>query len=200
MKADSLNIPIKPIRLFKKFKTKISKYQHEEGDPKFDCKNYDEETTYNSCIEDELTAQFKDLIGCHPPLISDKIEKMCNNTFNLSISVDSVKKVLDLIDDIFNDFQSTVCKKPCTYFTYETKKEYSFTMNQTNNVIKLVLDKTVDLTKTSFLLGFTSLLTGLGGAISGGRTLLWFILTVCGIGKIVEHLILAWKKNVLFKE
>ena len=115
---------------------------------------------------------FYQLIGCHPPLISDRIENMCNKTFDLSSSDENIRQVLDLIDNLFTDFHSTACKKPCTYFSFETRLMYSFTTNKTENAMKLVLDKVVDLTQTSFLIGVPSLFTGLGGAISAGRTLL----------------------------
>ena len=66
-----------------------------------------------------------------------------------------------------------------------TRQFYSFTMNRTENRIKVVLDNIVDLTQTNFLIGVPSLLTGFGGAISGGRTLLWFIISILGLFKIL---------------
>ena len=120
-------------------------------------------------------------------MISDRRDKMCNKTFNSTESDPSVKKVLDLIENTFNDFHSTTCKKPCTYFTFDTRQMYAFTMNGTENRIKVVLDTAVDLTQTYFLIGVPSLLTGLGGAISGGRTLLWFIISILGLVKIVRN-------------
>ena len=109
-----------------------------------------------------MRIRFHELIGCHPPLISDERDKMGNKTFNSTQSDPFVKKVLDLNHRIFNYFQSTTCKKPCTYYTFDTRKLYSFTMNRTENRIKVVLDNTVDLTQTHFLIGVPSLLTGLG--------------------------------------
>ena len=173
--------------MYTKFKTKISKFCHVEHDPKFDCKSYYENATYNDCIEKEVRIRFHELIGCHPPLISDKRDKMCNKTFNSTQSDPFVKKVLDLNHRIFNYFQSTTCKKPCTYYTFDTRQLYSFTMNRTDNRIKVVLDNTVDLTQTHFLIGVPSLLSGLGGAISGGRTLLWFIISILGLCKILRN-------------
>ena len=60
--------------------------------------------------------------------------------------------------------------------------------DKNENVLKIVFDNNVYLTKTSFLHGIPSLLIGLGGAISGGRTLLWFIAAALGIFKIAEKL------------
>ena len=84
MKGDQLKIPIKAQNSFRKFKTKISKFQHIEGDPNFECQTYTEDYTYAKCIENEISSIFHELIGCHPPLISEKRDKMCNKQFDLS--------------------------------------------------------------------------------------------------------------------
>ena len=52
-----------------------------------------------------------------------------------------------------------------------------------DNSIKI--DKSLKLIKTDFLLGVPSFLTGVGGAISGGRTLMWFIISSFGIMKLI---------------
>ena len=127
-----------------------------------------------------------DLIGCHPPLISEKRNKMCNISFDVDLQDGRVRNISLLLQDIFNDFESSTCKIPCTYFSYETSLLYSFFREGLENDVKLVFDKTVYLTKTSFLLGIPSMLIGLGGAVSGGRTLLWFITVALGLIKIAD--------------
>ena len=186
MKGDPLKIPIKAENLFKKFKIKISKYQHVEADPDFDCQPYTVDYTYTDCIEKEIASKYHELIGCHPPLISEKRDKMCNKTFDLDLQDGRVRNISLLLQDIVNDFESSTCKIPCTYFSYETSLLYSFFMEGFENDVKLVFDKTVYLTKTSFLLGIPSMLTGLGGAVFGGRTLLWFITAALGLIKIAD--------------
>ena len=188
MRGDSVEIGTDQSGLYKKYKTKISKFQHPEGDPKFDCKNYCKNETYNDCIENELVKKFQKLLGCHPPLISEKKEKMCNTTFNMSTSDDTVKNVLDLIDNMFTDFHSTSCKSPCTYYKYDTRLLYSFTINRKENRVKIVLDRVVDITLTSFLLSIPGFFVGLGGAISAGRTLFWFVVSAMGFWGIIKNL------------
>ena len=91
------------------------------------------------------------------------------------------------LKDIFNDFESSTCNLPCTYFSY------TFIRAGHDHKVKLVFDKTVYLSKTSFLLDLPSMLMGLVGPISGGRTLLWCITSALGIIKIAEQV--KSKKN-----
>ena len=63
MKGDQLKIPIKAQSLFRKFKTKISKFQHIEGDPNFECQTYTEDYTYANCIG--IFKLFKKLKYCN---------------------------------------------------------------------------------------------------------------------------------------
>ena len=102
---------------------------------------------------------------------------MCNSSFNLSKSDKRIAKVLDIIDDLFTDYHSISCKTPCTSYHYDTRLMYSFPMNITENSVKLVLDKVIDITITNFILGVPGLLSGIGGAIAAGRTLFWFIIS-----------------------
>ena len=188
MEGDAVEVQIKPYGNLRKFKTRISKFQHVKGDPKFDCENYDENRTYNDCIENELVTKFHELIGCHPPLISKKKEKICNKTFSLSRQDQSVLQLIDLLQNLVDDFDSNSCKKSCTRYVFETRKIYDTNSKKYNNSIKIVFDKNSVLTRTNFLLGVPSLLTGVGGAISGGRTLMWFIISSFGIIKIIQKL------------
>ena len=97
---------MKPQGFLRKFKTNLSKYQQIEGDSKFDCEHYDENKTYNDCIENEIVTTFHEPIGCHPPLISEKKEKMCNKTFSLPGQDESVKQLKDLVTDLVDNFDS----------------------------------------------------------------------------------------------
>ena len=51
-----------------------------------------------------------------------------------------------------------------------------------------------ELKKTSFLLSIPSLLTGVGGAISSGQTLMWMIVSVLGLTTIVKRF-KQWKQG-----
>ena len=94
-----------------------------------------------------------------------------------------------------NDFESSSCTKPCTEYNFETKMLYAQTIDQKENMIKIVFDQTVDLTKTCFLMVIPSLLTGIGGAISFGRTLLWIIVLIIGALKIIQKIKLNSQKT-----
>ena len=188
MKGDSIQLQTKPQGIYKKFKTKIAKFKHVKGDPKFDCETYDTNQTYSNCLEKELQMKFQNLLGCHPPLISSALEKMCNTTFNLSKSDKIVVKVLELVDNLFTNYHSTSCKTPCTYYHYDTRFLYSFPINSTENSVKLVMNKMVDITITSFMLRWAGLFTGIGGAISAGRTLFWFIISSLGVVRILKSI------------
>ena len=97
-----------------------------------------------------------------------------------------ILRFADFYKIVDNDFVASTCKDPCTYFSFETSLLYTYTLDHNENIARIVFDNTVYVTKTSFLLSIPSLLTGLGGAISGGRTLLWFITSALGIFKLVE--------------
>ena len=187
MKGDSIKIETKPEKKYRRYQTKISISKHVKGDPKYDCENYSEGSTYGKCIETELVTKIHELIGCHPPLISDKREGICNETFSLSRQKDdAVGKIVKLLKSILNDFESESCKPPCTKYEFETKLLYDTQWRNNENAISILFSKKVELTKTSFLIGIPHFLTGLGGAISGGRTLLWFICSAFCIAKIIE--------------
>ena len=95
---------------------------------------------------------------------------------------EAVENLIELFNNIINDYQSSSCKQPCTKYAFETKLLSDIHWRQNDNSVKIVFSKKVELTKTPFLIAIPSFLTGLGGAISGGWTLLWFIIsTFCFI-------------------
>ena len=59
--------------------------------------------------------------------------------------------------------------------------------NVDENAVTIVFAKRVQLKKTSFLLSIPSLLTGVGGAISSGQTLMWMIATFLGLSALVKR-------------
>ena len=66
------------------YKTKISRSQHVQGDPHMECDEYTPDKSYNDCIQNELLGSFEKILGCHPPLLTQEPEKMCNGRINLS--------------------------------------------------------------------------------------------------------------------
>ena len=125
MKGDAIKIDTKPQKKVRKFQTKIFKSEHVKCDPNFDCEDNSAENTYGQCIEAELVSKMHHLIGCHPPLISEKGEGIFNETFNLSRQDDGeVRKIKDVFNSILNNFGSNSCKQPCTKYAFETKFLY----------------------------------------------------------------------------
>ena len=106
MKGVAITIDTKPEKKLRKFQTKISKSEHVKGDPNYECENYSKGYTYGQCIEAELVSKMHDLIGCHSPLISEKGEGICNETFNLTKEDDeAVGKLIELLNNIIKDYQ-----------------------------------------------------------------------------------------------
>ena len=50
-----------------RYKTKISRSHHTQGDPRWDCTEYSETNTYDSCVKMEVSAMFEEVLGCVPP-------------------------------------------------------------------------------------------------------------------------------------
>ena len=111
-----------------------------------------------------------------------------NYATNLTKQDQSVIEIGNLVENMVNDFESSSCKQPCTQYQFETKLLYTQEMELEENQIKIVFDQTVDLTKTSFLMSLIDLLTGIGGAISFGRTLLWIIVIIIGLMKMLQKM------------
>ena len=76
---------------------------------------------------------------------------------------------------------------------------YSTGWNEQENGFQIVFPRFVELTRTTFLIGVPSFLTGLGGAISGGRTLFWFIVSLFGLVKVARSMINVLVKNYINK-
>ena len=191
MKGDSIKMSTKSNNHLKKIRTKIFLSEHVKGDPTFDCEEYAKENPYRKCMEMELISKFHNLIGCHPPLVSGRKAGMCNRTFNLPSPKEGgvSEEIYQLLSKTVNDYESTSCKRPCRKYIFETETLYETSWRRKENYLKIVFSRNVILTRTSFLISIHNLLTGVGGAISGGRTLMWVLLTILGFTKLAER----WK-------
>ena len=178
-KGDAIKIKTKPQHKLLKVRTKISVFEHVKDDPQYDCEDYSENNTYSDCIREEIVSKFKNLLGCHPPLISRK-NGYCNKKFNMTKEDQRHQEIDKTLLSIIDGFEPSKCKQPCTYTVFESKRLHEIKWASKENRIKIVFSNSVDVTKTTFLITISSFLTGLGGAISGGRTLFWFILIVLG--------------------
>ena len=176
MKGDSIIKKTKKDQIELVVKIKVSMFEHVEGDPDNDCKYYSENFTYGQCVEEELVKTFTDLLGCHPPFISMS-QGYCKNSFNMTVEDETAKKVSKILADIIVDFKPRTCLPPCTKYIYETKRLFEVKWTEKEGGICLMFSKKIAFTKTSFLIGVPSFLTGFGGAVSGGRTLMWIIVS-----------------------
>ena len=69
--------------------------------------------------------------------------------------------------------------------TYSTNPLYKFNQRNFNDTeLGIVFDKTVEVVHTKFSTDIGTLLTGFGGAVSSGRTLLWIIFSLLGASQV----------------
>ena len=110
---------------------------------------------------------------------------MCNERFNISKAKE--KKIHLLFDNLFQHNVKFKCKKPCTTNKYTTRLLNS--ISQCNDTaIKLVFDRTLEVTRSTFSINGQTFLTSLGGDVSSGRTLFWILVTLLGASQVIsEH-------------
>ena len=134
-------------------------------------------TCMANALKQSLFQRFMNLLDAIL-LVSQKMEGICNQTLTWLTSKhdEEVGKLIKLFKNIIYDFPPSSCKQPCTKYVFETKFLYDTGWRWNDNTIKIVFSKKVELSNTSFLIGISSFLTGLGGAKSGGETLMggWF--------------------------
>ena len=94
------------------YKTRISRSLHVQGDPLMECEEYTADKSYNDCIQKELLGSFENILGCHPPLLAQVPEKMCNERFNLT--ADDEEKIRGIFVELNSHYTSFNCKRPCT--------------------------------------------------------------------------------------
>ena len=165
-----------------KYKIKISRSQHIQGDPLMACDEYTPEKSYNECIKNELLGSFENILGCHPPLLDEEPEKMCNGRFNLS--TENEEKIKKTLLDLNNHDPSFKCKRPCTTNLYTSRLMSNIPSSETG--IKLVFDRTISVTRSAISINGQTFLTRLGGSVSSGRTLLWILVTLLGAPQVIQ--------------
>ena len=164
------------------FETKIIRSHHISGDPNLDCFGYTEEDSYHDCIQKELLDMFQTMIGCAPPLLTKDQNTICNKTFNLSQAED--EKVKQIFRQIFFHNMPFNCRDPCTKNVYRTKLTHRIPRNGTSLVI--TFNSKINIVRTKFSTDGQTLLARLGGSVSSGRTLLWMLLSLLGIGQVTH--------------
>ena len=168
------------------YKTKVSRFQHVQGDPLFRCAVYTTDNSYNDCIQDELLEPIEKEIGCQPPLLAKDQNLMCNQKFNFS-TADQNKKIKRLFKPLYYHDTSFNCRTPCTTNVYTTKYVQS-TPSSVENMTYLVLefDKTLEVGHSTFSIDGQTFVTRLGGSVSSGRTLLWILISLFGAVQVIQ--------------
>ena len=68
MKGDHIKVPLETFRTkgkFWDFTIKISRSYHVESDPRFQCKEYNQENAYGQCVREELKSIFEQKLNCN---------------------------------------------------------------------------------------------------------------------------------------
>ena len=89
--------------------------------------------------------------------------------------------------ELVDEYESKTCKPCCKKYIFKTQKLYENQRIGDENAVKIVFPRRVKLIRTSFLMNTQNLLTGFGGAISSGQTLMWIIVTILGLAKALER-------------
>ena len=177
---------MRPEAEIRAFKTKISRSQHVQGDPLFDCSVYSKENSYNDCLQSEVNELLTEGIGCLPPLYTPDLNNMCNKKFNLSAMKES--EIFDLLTLLTHQDWKSECKNPCTRSKYKTR--YLASTPWTYTALNIVFERTVDVTRSRFSIDGPTFLTKSGGFIGVGRTLLWILAILLGTAQVTKTTIL----------
>ena len=168
---------------FKSIKTKIYKFVHVEGDPLFDCAEYTENKSYSNCAYEELLKDFREELGCDPPLLNTESEKMCNQIFNFSETKET--KIRALFKPMYFHNREFRCKTPCSKSVFSSKYLGTSPSGGPNQIsLAVAFDPMMDETHSSFAINEQTLLVRLGGTVSTGRTLLWILVSILAASQV----------------
>ena len=181
MIGDPINLDLASPKVFG-YKTHIFRSQNIEGDPSLDCTVYTPDNSYYDCVQNELKQFFNTTIGCLPPPLFQDTNTMCNRKFNSSRKGD---EVMSLLRSLYSHDYKFKCKAPCQTNKYITGV-YDKSNLRSKKVLSLTItfDKTVKVVHTKFSTDTETLLTGFGGSVSSGRTLLWILVSLLGVSQV----------------
>ena len=166
---------------FFNYKAHISRSQNIEGDPSLECADYTTGGSYYDCIQSELKQTFNKTIGCLPPPVFPEPSIMCNRKFNFSSKGDETKLMLL---SLYNHDYKFNCKTPCQTNKYSTNLLHHEPKRDWTG-LSIIFDNTVKVIHTKFSTDTETLLTGFGGAVSSGRTLLWIFVSFLGASQVI---------------
>ena len=174
------------------YKTHIFRSQNIEGDPSLDCADYTKDNSYHNCVRNELLQNFNKTIGCLPPPLFQDPNTMCNRKFNSSRNK-GVDNPTILLRSLYQQDSKFNCKNPCQTNRYSTKLLDYDESNQNylnGTELSIIFDKTVEVVRTKFSTDIETLLTGFGGSISSGQTLLWVLVTLLSASQVLPSWIM----------
>ena len=168
------------------YETRISKSEHIEADPLFDCAVYTKQNSYQNCIQDEIEKIFLMELGCQPLYLSTNENDQCNKKFN--VSKHRSKEIFSLFWGLTYKGMKLRCKPTCTKIKYTTKYlggyPYSFRR------LDIIFDENVDIVRSRFSIDVYTLLTKSGGFIGVGRSLLWILVSLLGAVEVIKVMFL----------
>ena len=164
------------------FHTRISKSEHVEGDPLYDCTVYTKSNSYDGCLRNELEGLFSKEFGCQPPYLSENLNVTCDQKFN--VSENRSTEIEALFWNLWSKGTEFKCKAPCTKTKYRTRSEGRFPYPHTT--LAITFDKTVDVSRSRFSIDGPTFLTKSGGFIGVGRTLLWILASLLGALQVIK--------------
>ena len=178
MTGDRIEIKLKQHpSLTTSYKTQIFRSQHIEGDPRFKCSVYSENSSYNDCVQKDLLGRFKNEIGCQPPLLVKDKTRICNEEFNIT-DAKRAERISKLFEHLYFHDIDFKCRTPCSSNVYQTIFVQEAQHERTSLVI--TFDNAVEIKHADLSIDAQTFLTRLGGSVSSGRTLLWMFLTLLG--------------------
>ena len=164
------------------FQTKISKSEHVQGDPLFDCALYNKHDSYDKCIRNDLERLFENELGCQLPYLSENISAICDKKFNVSENRSS--EIFRIFLNLFYEDIKFKCKPPCTKLKYTTRDIGVWP--HPILTFDIIFDKNIETTLSRFSIDWQTLLTKLGGFIGIGRSLLWVFVSLLGTAQVIR--------------
>ena len=164
------------------YQTKISKSEHVQGDPLFDCALYNKHDSYDKCIRKDLERLFEKELGCQPPYLSENISTICDKKFNVSENRSS--EIFNIFLNLYYADKKFRCKPPCTKLKYTTRDKGVWPDQAL--AFDITFDKTIETTLSRFNIDWKTLLTKLGGFIGIGRSFLWVLVSLLGTAQVIK--------------
>ena len=120
------------------YKTRVLRTYHQESDPNFECLQYTPNSTYNSCILDEIVAMFEAELGCSPTMFARDSRDWFDHVFNLTSAGDS--RIKAIFWRVVDHYKSPGCPPPCTETVFETHLSYRRPQTS-NDTISVYLER-----------------------------------------------------------